>query len=140
MLWRYEQICREAGMSEEAIHEIYNMFNASYQQLWREKQARKNSPYEFLSLDGLKSPAGDDKTYDIPDESVDVEAEVLHRMELQRLQEVLAMLHPEDREFILDYFQGEGAFLDDLAARYGLTRNQAIGRKRAIIRLLRELY
>lgn len=140
MIFKYEMICREAGMTEEQIHEIYNMFNAAYQKKYREKKARENSPLEFLSLEAMVDTQENRNGFDIPDTSVDVEAEIIHKMELERLNEVLAMLTEEDREFILDYFSGEGAFLNDLAEHYGITRNQAIARKRAILKLLRELY
>ena len=95
---------------------------------------------EFLSLEAMVDTQENRNGFDIPDTSVDVEAEIIHKMELERLNEVLAMLTEEDREFILDYFSGEGAFLNDLAEHYGITRNQAIARKRAILKLLRELY
>ena len=54
-------------------------------------------------------------------------------MDLEKLHEVLAELDPEDREFILEYFEGENKFLNRMVEKYGLTRNQVIGRKRRIL-------
>ena len=140
MIFKYEMACREAGMTDERIREIYNLFNADYQRLFRRKKAKERSKLDFLAVEGMRGPDGEFGTFEIPDESVDIEEEIIHKLELERLREVLAMLTEEDRRFILEYFEGEGRFLDELAARYGLTRNQAIGKKKAIIRLLKELY
>ncbi len=140
MIFEYEMICREAGMSDDKIREIYNVFNAGYQSMYRQKKARADSGLEFLSFDGLHGPDGVLGTFEIPDPAVDVEEEIIHKLDLERLHEVLMLLSEEDRSFILEYFEGTGAFLEDLAARYGLTKIQAIGKKRAIIRLLRELF
>lgn len=140
MIFKYEMACREAGMTDEQIREIYNLFNADYQRLYRRKKAKERNKLDFLAVEGMRGSDGEFGTYEIPDESVDIEEEIIHKLELERLREVLAMLTEEDRRFILEYFEGEGRFLDELAARYGLTRNQAIGKKKAIIRLLKELY
>lgn len=55
MIYQYEKACREAGMTEEEIHEIYNMFNTEYQRMYRQKKAAEKSDYvllvEFLEED-----------------------------------------------------------------------------------------
>lgn len=80
------------------------------------------------------------KSYEIADPSVNVEEELIHQLDLEKLREVLAELDPEDREFILEYFEGENKFLNRMAEKYGLTRNQVIGRKRRILKKLKSLF
>ena len=80
------------------------------------------------------------KSYEIADPSVNVEEELIHQLDLEKLREVLAELDPEDREFILEYFEGENKFLNRMAGKYGLTRNQIIGRKRRILKKLKSLF
>ena len=66
--------------------------------------------------------------------------ELIHQLDLEKLRKVLAELDPEDREFILEYFEGENKFLNRMAEKYGLTRNQVIGRKRRILKKLKSLF
>lgn len=80
------------------------------------------------------------KSYEIADPSVNVEEELIHQLDLEKLRKVLAELAPEDREFILEYFEGENKFLNRMAEKYGLTRNQVIGRKRRILKKLKSLF
>ena len=80
------------------------------------------------------------KSYEIADPSVNVEEELIHQLDLEKLREVLAELDPEDREFILEYFEGENKFLNRMAEKYGLTRNQVIGRKRRILKKLKSRF
>ena len=61
-------------------------------------------------------------------------------MDLEKLREVLKELSPEDREFILEYFEGENKFFDRMSEKYGLTRNQDIGRKRKILKQLKHRF
>ena len=60
--------------------------------------------------------------------------------DLEKLREVLKELSPEDREFILEYYEGENKFLDRMSEKYGLTRNQVIGRKRRILKQLKSRF
>ena len=79
-------------------------------------------------------------TYEVADPSVNVEEELIHQLDLEKLREVLAELDPEDGEFILEYFEGENKFLNRMVEKYGLTRNQVIGRKRRILKKLKSRF
>lgn len=62
-------------------------------------------------------------------------------MDLEKLREALKELSPEDREFILEYLRGgENKFLNRMLEKYGLTRNQVIGRKRRILKQLKSRF
>lgn len=140
MLYKYEIACRQAGLSEETTAEIRRMFNAQYQRMYREREARKRSVYEFWYTEDLYGRDGEKGTYEIADPSVNIEEELIHQMDLEKLREVLKELSPEDREFILEYFEGENKFLDRMSEKYGLTRNQVIGRKRRILKQLKSRF
>ena len=91
-------------------------------------------------MEDLYGRDGEKGTYEIADPSVNVEEELIHQLDLEKLRKVLAELDPEDREFILEYFEGENKFLNRMAEKYGLTRNQVIGRKRRILKKLKSLF
>ena len=91
-------------------------------------------------MEDLYGRDGEKGTDEIADPSVNVEEELIHQLDLEKLREVLAELDPEDREFILEYFEGENTFLNRMAEKYGLTRNQVIGRKRRILKKLKSLF
>ena len=133
MLYKYEIACQQAGLSEEKTAEIRRMFNAQYQKLYREKVTRNRSNCEVWHMVDLYGRDGEKGTYEVADPSVNVEEDLIHQMDLEKLHEVLAELDPEDREFILEYFEGENKFLNRMVEKYGLTRNQVIGRKRRIL-------
>lgn len=140
MLYKYEIACRQAGLSEEKTAEIRRMFNAQYQRMYREREARKRSVYEFWYTEDLYGRDSEKGTYEIADPSVNIEEELIHQMDLEKLREVLKELSPEDREFILEYYEGENKFLDRMSEKYGLTRNQVIGRKRRILKQLKSRF
>lgn len=140
MLYKYEIACQQAGLSEEKTAEIRRMFNAQYQKLYREKVTRNKLNCEVWHMEDLYGRDGEKGTYEIADPSVNVEEDLIHQMDLEKLHEVLAELDPEDREFILEYFEGENKFLNRMAEKYGLTRKQVIGRKRRILKKLKSRF
>ena len=140
MLYKYEIACRQAGLSEEKTAEIRRMFNAQYQRMYREREARKRSVFEFWYTEDLYGRDGEKGTYEIADPSINIEEELIHQMDLEKLREALKELSPEDREFILEYFEGENKFLNRMSEKYGLTRNQVIGRKRRILKQLKSRF
>lgn len=140
MIYQYEKACKEAGLAEEKIQEIRNMFNTEYQKLHRQKKAMENSDYVFLNAEGMRNSDGEYWTHEIPDPTVNVEDEIIHKMDLERLNKLLDTLPIMDKEFLLDYFSGENKFLDQMAAKYKMTRNQVIVKKRKLILALREKF
>ena len=87
-------------------------------------------------------PNGEVGSLEVADPDMDVEEIVMHKLQLERLHEVLAMLDEEDSCFIMEYFEGkgEGKFLYALCVRYGLSKKQANTRMHKIVGLLRELF
>lgn len=108
--------------------------------MYREREARKRSVYEFRYTEDLYGRDGEKGTYEIADPSINIEEELIHQMDLEKLREALKELSPEDREFILEYFEGENKFLNRMSEKYGLTRNQVIGRKRRILKQIKSRF
>lgn len=107
-----------------------------------QEQARKKYGIEILSSDAMMGPDGEVGSFEVAYPDMDVEEIVMHKLQLERLHEVLAMLDEEDSCFIMEYFEGkgEGKFLYALCVRYGLSKKQANTRMHKIVGLLRELF
>lgn len=73
---------------------------------------------------------------DIEDTSFNLEEIVQRSLDLEKLNNCLAELKPDDREFILDVFSGEYGVLNKMAREKGLHRTTLV-RKRDLI--LKEL-
>ena len=142
MIYKYERICRNENLTEEHIKKIDNGLHALTRAKYREEQAREKYGVEILSSDAMMGPDGEIGSFEMADPDMDVEEIVMHKLQLERLHEVLAMLDEEDSCFIMEYFEdkGEGKFLDVLCVRYGLSKKQANTRMHKIVELLRELF
>ena len=142
MIYKYERICRNENLTEEHIKKIDNGLHALTQAKYREEQAREKYGVEILSSDAMMGPDGEVGSFEMADPDMDVEEIVMHKLQLERLHEVLAMLDEEDSCFIMEYFEGkgEGKFLDVLCVRYGLSKKQANTRMHKIVGLLQELF
>lgn len=137
MIYKYEMACKEAGMSEEEIRRIRQVFDTDYKQLKCMNDRKYSSGFEFVSADFAVNGNEDAASFDIPDE-FDLEESIIHKCDLERLSEVLDLLSDEDRCFILDAFNTEIKTITALAEKYGITRYAAKTRKEKLLALLRE--
>lgn len=140
MIYKYEMACQEAGMSEEEIKKIRQMFDTDYKRLKRRKKAREEAQESFYSLEAMKGQDGEAGSYEPADPSVDIEAEFIRKCEIQELYEALDMLSPDDKTFILEWFELERGATKLMAERYGVTESCIKSRKSRIIKRLREIY
>ena len=136
----YERACVEAGMSEEKIKEIRKIFDADYKRLKRQNEAMKREGLDFLSLELLMDPAGDATAYNFIDPEADVEEEVMHRLDLEHLREVLSRISVKDREFIMDCFNTELGARQTIVEKYGMTLGAIKQKKHKIILKIRKLF
>ena len=132
----YERACVEAGMPEEKIKELRRMFDAEYKKLKREKEAKTDVEYGIYSLELLQSPDKGAGYFDIPDPDMDVEKRILHKIDMERLREVLNMISPEQREFILDCFDAEWGARKKIAEKYNMSTGAVKKRKWKIMKKL----
>ncbi len=77
----------------------------------------------------------------IPDESVDIEAQVLNEENLERLSQALKKLKPEEYELINDlFFRGKRLSQKELTLKYGISQQAISKRKNAILKKLKEIF
>ena len=133
----YERACVEAGTPEETVEAMRRMFDADYKRLKREKRARKDIVY--YSLERLLYPTGNSCYYDVTDPDTDVEQIVLHKLDMERLGEILNMIPGKDREFILDCFDAEWGELKAIAWKYGMAFDAAKKKKGRLLLKLRQM-
>ena len=94
----------------------------------------------YYSLELLKNPEGDSCYYDIPDPAMDVEQMMLHKLDLEKLGEVLSRISEEERQFILDCFDAEWGARKEIAEKYGMTVGAVKQRKRRILKKITEMF
>ncbi|MCD8379125.1 MAG: hypothetical protein LUC95_02110 [Lachnospiraceae bacterium] len=116
--------CKEAGLSEEQTAEIRRFFDAEQKKLKRRNDSMERNRISYFSVSNVIEELGENADYEIPDLAVDVEDEVLHKMDLERLEELLEELTEEDREFLQIYFEEEAGAEKRVAERLGITRKK----------------
>ena len=140
MILKYKRACEEAGLSEEEIRRIDQVFDTDKKQLKRKKKAQEEECEEngfmMLSLSALHGQ-DEDADFEAADPDMDVEAMVLEKMNLELLQGFLMELEDEDREFILECFSDERGYEARVCERFGITRDQMKYRKKKLIEALR---
>ena len=136
----YERACKQAGLPEEKIREIRQLFDADYKMLKRQNDFIHREEIIFLSLELLLVPEGDPAPYYIMDPESDVERIVLHRLDLEKLNRVLNRITEKDKEFILDCFDDEWGARKKIAEKYGMTIGAVDQKKRRILEKLQMLF
>ena len=104
MIYEYKLACIEAGLSDEQIKKIEQVFDTEYKSIQYDQTKREKYQVEILHIEGMVGSDGEVGTYDPEDYSTNIEEDFLHRCDLERLQEVLSQLSEEDREFLMDCF------------------------------------
>lgn len=142
MIYEYELACKEAGLSEEKIKEIRRMFDAEKKKLKRRKIAKDKCGWGFFAVEDLI--VGDilhhKGAFDIPDAGISVEDEIIYKLDLERLNELLKEMDPDDKEFLLDCFESRKGTDNVAQEKHGLNRGQVQYRKRKLVNMLRERF
>ncbi len=139
MIYKYEMACKEAGLSEEKIAQIRQVFDSDYKRLDRRRKAKEDTGISWVSVTDL-SGEGEEADYEIEDQNTNVEEAVLHSMSLHELHEYLQELSEEDRMFIYDCFTDRPDNLKWVQEKYAMKREQVKYRRRKIIQALREKF
>lgn len=143
MIYKYEMACREAGLNEEQTKAIRQVFDREQKRLKRRNEAleelHKKYGFEIYSVSEL---CGQDEKedFEVMDPGMDVETAILHKMDLERLRELLAELPEEDREILLVYHSGEFGSQAAYQKKYNLTKGQADYRVMALLGELRKKF
>lgn len=143
MIYKYEMACREAGLSDEQIKEIDRVFDADKKKLKRKKnaQAEENKKNGF-GIYSLSEMGGQDneEDFDAPDPSVDIEADIIHKWEIERVRELLADMEETDRILLLAYTSGVHGAKGEAAKSLGLTRRKADYRVEELLKYMRTVF
>ena len=140
MIYEYKLACIEAGLSDEQIKKIEQVFDTEYKAIQYDQTKREKYRVEILHIEGMVGPDGEIGSYDPEDYSTNIEEDFLHRCDLERLQEVLSQLSEEDREFLMDCFIYEADYVKRLSAKYGITGRAVRWKKEKLINALREKF
>ena len=139
MVYKYELACREAGLTEEHTAKIRRLFDAEKKRMARDKKAREREGIVVNSIHSFVDDESDDEIA-LPDERVNIEEEVMHRMELDLLRQTLEEFPEEDRTFLLFIFSGrqsEGR-QKAYAAKTGISEMAVSRRKARLVKTLRK--
>ena len=140
MIYKYKLACIEAGLSDEQIKKIEQVFDTEYKSIQYDQTKREKYQVEILHIEGMVGSDGEVGTYDPEDYSTNIEEDFLHRCDLERLQEVLSQLSEEDREFLMDCFIYEADYVKRLSAKYGITGRAVRWKKEKLLNALREKF
>ena len=140
MIYEYKLACIEAGLSDEQIKKIEQVFDTEYKAIQYDQTKREKYRVEILHIEGMVGPDGEIGSYDPEDFSTNFEEDFLHRCDLEHLQEVLSQLSDEDREFLMDCFIYEADYVKRLSAKYGITGRAVRWKKEKLINALREKF
>ena len=141
MIYKYELACREAGLTEEHTAKIRRLFDAEKKRLARDKRAREREGIVFNSMSAFVEDESDDEV-EVADERVDVEAEALRRIELERLRKILEEFPREDREFLPFIFSGRQSegLQKAYAVKNGISEMAVSRRKARLVKMLRKRF
>ena len=73
MIYEYKLACIEAGLSDEQIKEIEQVFDTEYKHNQYDQKKREKYKIEVLHIEGMLGQDGEVGTFDIPDSAVDIE-------------------------------------------------------------------
>ena len=140
MIYEYKLACIEAGLSDEQIKKIEQVFDTEYKAIQYDQTKREKYRVEILHIEGMVGPDGEIGSYDPEDYSTNIEEDFLHRCDLEHLQEVLSQLSDEDREFLMDCFIYEADYVKRLSAKYGITGRAVRWKNEKLLNALREKF
>lgn len=142
MICKYESACKQAGLSEDKIQEIRRFFDSEKKRLKRRREAHDKCGYSFMSVQDLieNRDGWDIETFDIPDGSTDVEAEICHKMDLEKLDVLLMELSEEDREFLLTCYEHTDISDVKLSEMLDMPRSTMRSRRERLVRLMKKRF
>ena len=140
MIYEYKLACIEAGLSDEQIKEIEQVFDTEYKAVQYDQTKREKYQVEILHIEGMVGPDGEVGSYEPEDYSTNIEEDFIHLMDLERLQNILAELSDDDREFIMTCFAYETSYIKRLRERFDLTTEGVRSKKRRILAELQKRF
>lgn len=121
MYWKYEVACKEAGMSEEEVKKIRRIFDDDRKRLKYKDRIMEEMQYTRISIDAEMDGEEREKLFEIPDPNTDVENEAIWNLNMEKLQECLELLSPEEKDVLLIFYD-KNVSISKYAKEKGVSR------------------
>lgn len=121
MYWKYEVACKEAGMSEEEVKKIRRIFDDDRKRLKYKDRIIEEMQYTRISIDAEMDSEEREKLFEIPDPNTDVENEAIWNLNMEKLQECLELLSPEEKDVLLIFYD-KNVSISKYAKEKGVSR------------------
>ena len=136
MFVKYEKACVEAGLPEEQIKKIRQVFDREAKRRKVRKEQQEKYNFRWNSMEAMQE--GDEGHL-----GVEIAAEenvteiVMHKMERELLYECLKAITKEERQMLLVYYSGVRGAEMELARRLGIPRTTLIKRRQRAFKKVR---
>lgn len=140
MIYKYEMACKEAGLSEEKIKEIRQIFDNDKKKLKRENEYLEKNDIRYFSISDVDEETEKMGDYSLMDTSVNVEMDVIRKLEIEKLMCYLKELPADDREFLYLCFEEAKENDTAIAKKLGLPRTTVQYRKKKLLTMLRNRF
>lgn len=135
MKMEYEKACKAAGLSEEKIREIRNVFETEKQKRRVNCKNREKYGYKEVSVEALIKAGF--STFSLTDETKDTYEEALYRIALSHLQRFLLRFTEEEQFMLLMY----GVMSDrEVAEKLNMSKSTMQYRRKRLLKQLREYF
>ncbi len=139
MIYKYEIACREAGLSEEKIREIRQLFDNDKKKLKRENESMQKNEITYFNIFAV-DPEYDFAVYEIEDPSTNVEMDVIKKWEIEQLVRFVKELPKDDQEFLHLYFEEVDASDTKIARKLDMPRTTVQSRRKKLMDKLRKRF
>lgn len=139
MIYKYEMACKEAGLSEEKIKEIRQIFDTDKKKLKRENEAMEKYEITYYNVFDV-DPEYDFLAYEIKDESVNLEQDMIKNWEIEQLMRFMQEFSESDRKLLLLSFESAKVNDSSLAKELGIPRTTLQSRRKKLIEKLQKRF
>lgn len=139
MIYKYEMACQEAGLSEEKIKEIRQIFDTDKKKLKRENEAMEKYGITYHNIFDV-DPEYDFLSYQIKDESVNLEQDMIKNWEIEQLMRFMQEFSENDRKLLLLSFESAKVNDSSIAKELGIPRTTLQSRRKKLIEKLQKRF
>ena len=136
MIYKYYLACKEAGLSDEKIREIDQVFDRDKKKVSYDKKLREEEGIVFNSLSSFLDKDGEEM--DFPACEEDVAEKVLRQIEIDMMTECLHELPKEDMDFLYTLFGGDRGIETRMRKELGMTMGEFRWKKKKLLEAVRE--
>lgn len=136
-------ICKNEGLSEEAIKAIVQVYDTEMKWV-RSRKKQREALYEkygitFCSLSSFQDEEGNE--FEVGDANEDVVSEALmHASDIALIHECLDELNQEEKEFLICWAEGKRGIDARMAEHLGISKDQFRWKKKVLLKKLRQKF